>query len=346
MQPRARRADRARARARGSRPSSATARPTRSSPTSPTPRRAASRCSSRAPAARRTCRASSRRRRHCRCSACPSPRVTLLGPRRAAGHRADAEGIPVATFAVGKAGAGNAGLFAVAILAGKRPELAEKLVRMARSPGGEAPAERISQVVRVLAAPSRRLHGTSRSVLLCGVQPLRPLANPPNPWATTDVEYLDGEAPHAPLAGLRGPHPRHPLAQRQPGRRLRLERQPVPRLLSRLRLLLRPPLARVPVLRRRHRLRAARSSSSRARPSSCARPSTQPDVEGRARRLQRRHRLLPAARGQLPAHARLPRGVRRVPEPRAASSPSRRSSSATSTCSQELTRVARVVASW
>ena len=37
------------------------------------------------------------------------------------------KGIPVATFAVGKAGAGNAALFAVAILAGKRPELAEKL---------------------------------------------------------------------------------------------------------------------------------------------------------------------------------------------------------------------------
>jgi 5-(carboxyamino)imidazole ribonucleotide mutase len=37
------------------------------------------------------------------------------------------KGIPVATFAVGKAGAGNAGLFAIAILAGKRPELASKL---------------------------------------------------------------------------------------------------------------------------------------------------------------------------------------------------------------------------
>jgi DNA repair photolyase len=29
--------------------------------------------------------------------------------------------------------------------------------------------------------------------------PLRPAANPPNPWATTDVEYLDGEAPSAEL---------------------------------------------------------------------------------------------------------------------------------------------------
>jgi 5-(carboxyamino)imidazole ribonucleotide mutase len=37
------------------------------------------------------------------------------------------KGIPVATFAVGKAGAGNAGLFAVAILAANRPELAKKL---------------------------------------------------------------------------------------------------------------------------------------------------------------------------------------------------------------------------
>ena len=37
------------------------------------------------------------------------------------------KGIPVATFAVGKAGAGNAGLFAAAVLAGKRPELAAKV---------------------------------------------------------------------------------------------------------------------------------------------------------------------------------------------------------------------------
>jgi 5-(carboxyamino)imidazole ribonucleotide mutase len=38
------------------------------------------------------------------------------------------KGVPVATFAVGKAGAANAGLFAVAILAAKRPELAQKLI--------------------------------------------------------------------------------------------------------------------------------------------------------------------------------------------------------------------------
>ena len=36
-------------------------------------------------------------------------------------------GIPVATFAVGEAGAANAALFAVAILAGTDPQMAEKL---------------------------------------------------------------------------------------------------------------------------------------------------------------------------------------------------------------------------
>jgi 5-(carboxyamino)imidazole ribonucleotide mutase len=36
-------------------------------------------------------------------------------------------GIPVATFAIGKAGAANAALMAVAILAGSRPELRQKL---------------------------------------------------------------------------------------------------------------------------------------------------------------------------------------------------------------------------
>ena len=38
-------------------------------------------------------------------------------------------GIPVATFAIGKPGAVNAALFAVAVLASKRPDLAERLAR-------------------------------------------------------------------------------------------------------------------------------------------------------------------------------------------------------------------------
>ena len=37
------------------------------------------------------------------------------------------QGIPVATFAIGKAGAGNAALFAIAIMASKRPELGARL---------------------------------------------------------------------------------------------------------------------------------------------------------------------------------------------------------------------------
>jgi 5-(carboxyamino)imidazole ribonucleotide mutase len=37
------------------------------------------------------------------------------------------KGIPVATFAIGKAGAGNAALFAAAVLAPKRPEIGAKL---------------------------------------------------------------------------------------------------------------------------------------------------------------------------------------------------------------------------
>src|SRR5919106_5652321 len=42
-------------------------------------------------------------------------------------------GIPVATFAIGTAGAGNAGLYAVAILALNDPELAERLEEFRRS---------------------------------------------------------------------------------------------------------------------------------------------------------------------------------------------------------------------
>jgi 5-(carboxyamino)imidazole ribonucleotide mutase len=37
------------------------------------------------------------------------------------------KGVPVATFAIGEAGASNAGLFAVALLAGNDPSLAQKL---------------------------------------------------------------------------------------------------------------------------------------------------------------------------------------------------------------------------
>jgi len=41
-------------------------------------------------------------------------------------------GIPVATFAIGEAGAANAGLFAASLLAGDSPEIAQKLEKFRR----------------------------------------------------------------------------------------------------------------------------------------------------------------------------------------------------------------------
>jgi 5-(carboxyamino)imidazole ribonucleotide mutase len=53
------------------------------------------------------------------------------------------KGVPVATFAVGKAGAGNAALFAVAILASKRPELAAKLAAWRKAQADKLLAESV-----------------------------------------------------------------------------------------------------------------------------------------------------------------------------------------------------------
>ena len=57
----------------------------------------------------------------------PNPSGHLLGLDALLAIVQMPKGVPVATFAVGKGGAGNAALFAVAILAGKRPELAQRL---------------------------------------------------------------------------------------------------------------------------------------------------------------------------------------------------------------------------
>lgn len=53
------------------------------------------------------------------------------------------KGIPVATFAIGKAGAGNAALFAVALLAAKRPELAARLRGWRKAQADKLIAEQI-----------------------------------------------------------------------------------------------------------------------------------------------------------------------------------------------------------
>ena len=48
-------------------------------------------------------------------------------------------GIPVATFAIGKAGAKNAGLFAGAILAGRDPDVREKLAKFREAQSAGVP---------------------------------------------------------------------------------------------------------------------------------------------------------------------------------------------------------------
>ena len=53
-------------------------------------------------------------------------------------------GVPVATMAIGRAGAGNAGLFAVSILALNRPDLAEALVKWRATRAAEVLAQKIS----------------------------------------------------------------------------------------------------------------------------------------------------------------------------------------------------------
>ena len=50
------------------------------------------------------------------------------------------KGIPVATFAIGEAGAANAALTAIAILAADHPELAEKLLRFRAKQNADARA--------------------------------------------------------------------------------------------------------------------------------------------------------------------------------------------------------------
>ena len=53
-------------------------------------------------------------------------------------------GIPVATFAIGKPGAVNAALFAVAVLAGKRPELSQKLAQFRADQAAKILEEKLS----------------------------------------------------------------------------------------------------------------------------------------------------------------------------------------------------------
>lgn len=59
----------------------------------------------------------------------PMPTTTLNGMDSLLSIVQMPRGVPVATMAIGKAGAANAGLFAVAILALSRPDVAEHLIK-------------------------------------------------------------------------------------------------------------------------------------------------------------------------------------------------------------------------
>ena len=169
----------------------------------------------------------------------------------------------------------------------------------------------------------------------------RPVSNPPNPWETLHAEWL-GEPPEAELRSLRGGSPVDHRREREPGRRLSLQRQPVPRMFSFVRLLLRTPDAPVSRLGRRHGLRSEdRREDQRA--GAVATRALEALVAGRDDRLFGRHRLLPAARGGLRADAPLPRGLPRVSAIRSASSPRARSSGATPRSWRALAREADAV---
>ena len=67
----------------------------------------------------------------------PVPSTSLLGLDALLSIVQMPKGIPVATFAVGKAGASNAALFAVSLLAARRPALAQKLVEWRKKQADE-----------------------------------------------------------------------------------------------------------------------------------------------------------------------------------------------------------------
>jgi hypothetical protein len=109
------------------------------------------------------------------------------------------------------------------------------------------------------------------------------------------------------------PHDHRP--QRQPRRRLHLQHQPLPRLQSRLHLLLRPPDPPIRRLLRRVGLRDQDPREGR-------RAAVAPQGTGGAALCagdplhQRRDRLLPAGGEAVSTHAQMPRGAARLPQPR------------------------------
>ncbi len=100
--------------------------------------------SSPGPGGRRTCRACWPRRRACRCSACRCRARRCRGSIACSRSCRCRRACRSATFAIGAAGAANAGLFAAAMLATTDPALAERLE-----------AWRAAQTAAVAEEPSR-----------------------------------------------------------------------------------------------------------------------------------------------------------------------------------------------
>ena len=129
-------------------------------------------------------------------------------------------------------------------------------------------------------------------------------------------------------------------AQRQPGHPVRVQHQPVPRLRARLRLLLRPPVPRVPRLLGRPRLRDEDRREDGRAGTAAARAGAAVVDRGAAGPLGR-HRLLPAGRTPARADAAVPGGDGGAAGSRSAPSRRARSSRATPTCSASSPATAR-----
>ena len=103
------------------------------------------------------------------------------------------------------------------------------------------------------------------------------------------------------------------LDQRQPGRPVLGQPQPVPRLRARLHLLLRAADARIPRPVRGPRLRDEDLREGR-RARAAAGGAVGAVVAAEGAGDERRHRLLPADRAHAATHAAVPRGAGRVPQ--------------------------------
>ena len=140
-----------------------------------------------------------------------------------------------------------------------------------------------------------------------------PLSNPPNPWATTEVEYLEG-APEVRLEVYED-HTRQILSKNDsPDVGFTWSVNPYRGCFHACAYCYARPS-------HEYLSWGAGTDFDRKivvkprRAGAAARGLREADVEERDGRVQRRHRLLPAARGVVPADARLPRGLRRDGEP-------------------------------